>query len=47
MQMLRDKKIRELAMSRYGPKPAELLPAFNRYANQKDVEGNGSGQKKY
>ena len=46
MQMLRDKKIRELALSRWAPKPQELLPAFNRYANQKPMDGGIEGHKK-
>ena len=46
MQQLRDKKIRELAQSRWGPKPQDLLPAFNRYANQKPMDGGAAVQKK-
>jgi len=46
MQQLRDKKIRELAQAKFGPKTADLVPSFNRYANQKPMDGGVGGQKK-
>ena len=46
MQELRDKRIRELATAKFGPKPTDLMPTFNRFANQKAMGGSRNGHKK-
>jgi len=45
MQELREKKLRELATAKYGPKAADVMPTFNRYATQKTLDGGGGGKK--
>jgi len=42
MQELRDKKLRELATAKYGPKPTEVMPSFTRYANQKPSDAGAN-----
>ena len=39
MQELREKKMRELATAKFGPKTSDVLPTFTRYAKEKASEG--------